>query len=228
MTSKPTLAARARRAALAAAIVAAVAPAAHAETGAGTALKNTAIAGSVATWAVALFNGAPVVDCLTHGNSNGPGSEWGVRLQGGTDAELKYAMLAAERRPCDLTNALGWSLDVSPIAGVSYWEADSGSAYSRHAWDVAYVPMMHWRHPVAAQTNVDVEFGIGPAYLSEASIGDRQKSTNFQFSDHFGIGLGSSDGKWRVGFEFRHISNLSIQTPNAAVDYKGIAISYRP
>jgi lipid A 3-O-deacylase len=230
MTSNHSLAAAARHAALAAAFVAVLAPAvpAHAETGAGTALKNTAIAGSVATWAVALFNGAPIGDCLVQGNSNGPGGEWGLRLQGGSDAELKYGMVAAERRNCALTNALGWSLDVSPVVGLSYWDADSGSLYAHHAWDLAYVPMMHWRHPVAAQTNVDVEFGIGPAYLSEANIGDRQKSTNFQFSDHFGVGLGSSDGKWRVGFEFRHISNLSIQTPNAAVDYKGIAISYRP
>ena len=225
MTSNKPLAASAAAALLAAFVLAAPA---RAETGAGTALKNTAIAGSVATWVVALFNGAPVGDCLVRGNGNGPGSDWGLRLQGGTDAELKYGMVAAERRDCHLTDALGWSLDVSPIVGASYWNADSGSAYAHHAWDLAYVPMMHWRHPVASQTNFDVEFGIGPAYLSEASIGDRQKSTNFQFSDHFGLGVGSSDGKWRVGFEFRHISNLSIQTPNAAVDYKGIAISYRP
>ena len=225
MTSNKPLAASAAAVLLAAFALAAPA---RAETGAGTALKNTAIAGSVATWAVALFNGAPVGDCLVRGNSNGPGSDWGLRLQGGKDAELKYGMVAAERRDCHLTDALGWSLDVSPIVGASYWDADSTSAYAHHAWDLAYVPMMHWRHPVASQTNFDVEFGIGPAYLSEASIGDRQKSTNFQFSDHFGLGVGSSDGKWRVGFEFRHISNLSIQTPNAAVDYKGIALSYRP
>jgi hypothetical protein len=88
--------------------------------------------------------------------------------------------------------------------------------------------MMHWRHGLSGGTNWDVEFGIGPDYLSEASIGNRQKSTNFQFSDHFGLGIGSRDGTWRLGFEFRHISNLSIQTPNAAVDFKGIAFSYRP
>jgi len=223
MTNKHPLAAAA---ALAAAL--ALSPAARAETGTGTALKNTAIAGTVATWAVALFNGAPIGDCLVQGNSNGPGGEWGLRAQGGKDAELKYAMLAAERRSCYLTNALGWSLDMAPVLGASYWEADSSSAYAHHAWDLAYVPMMHWKHGLASQTDFDVEFGIGPAYLSEASIGDRQKSTNFQFSDHFGLGVGSHDGKWRVGFEFRHVSNLSIQTPNAAVDFKGIAFTYRP
>jgi len=200
----------------------------HAESGADTALKNTAIAGSLATWAYALFKGSPVGGCLVDG-ARGPGSDWGFRLQGGKDSELKYGMLAAERRNCHLTDALGFSLDVSPVIGVSAWEADSDSAYAHHAWDLAYVPMMHWRTPVAGGVNnFDVEFGIGPDYLSKSSIGDRVKSTNFQFSDHFGLGFGSASGSWRVGFEFRHLSNLSIKTPNTAVDFKGIAFSYRP
>ncbi len=201
---------------------------AHAESSSGSALKNTAIAGTVATWAVALWRGAPVGDCLVQGNSSGPGADWGLRVQAGKDAELKYASLGAERRECFLTNAGGFSLDVAPVVAAGFWDADSQSLYSHKAWDVSYVPMMHWRYPVAQHTRIDFEFGIGPTYLSEPDIGDRRKSTSFQFSDHFGIGLGSADGHWRVGFAFRHVSNLSIKTPNAAVDFKGIAIEWRP
>ena len=72
------------------------------------------------------------------------------------------------------------------------------------------------------------EFGIGPSYLSESNIGNRQKGSNFQFSDHFGVGVSSADGHWRAGFAFRHISNLSIRTPNNAVDFKGVAIEWTP
>ncbi|MFL6679940.1 MAG: hypothetical protein ACJ8IK_16490, partial [Burkholderiaceae bacterium] len=61
---RPRPAARATLAALLA--IAAAAPA-HAETGAGTALKNTAIAGTIATWTVAALKGAPFFSCLDHG-----------------------------------------------------------------------------------------------------------------------------------------------------------------
>lgn len=199
---------------------------ARAETAAGTALKNTAIVGTVATWAYAFFKGAPFGSCLLNGSSTD--DHWGARVAAGKDAELKYASVGLERHECALTDAGPFSLDVSPVAAVGAWRADSGSQYAHRAWDFSYVPMMHWRTPVSAQTRLDFEFGIGPAYLSEANIGNRQKSTNFQFSDHFGIGLSSADGHWRGGFAFRHISNLSIQTPNRAVDFKGVALEWTP
>ncbi|HEX4511086.1 MAG TPA: acyloxyacyl hydrolase [Burkholderiaceae bacterium] len=201
---------------------------ARSETGTGSALKNTAIAGTVASWAVALLKGGPVGDCLIQGNSNGPGAGWGLRLQEGQDSELKMVQVGAERRECQLTQAAGFALDVSPIASVGYWQADSGSTYAHRAFDVAYVPMLHWRLPVADHTRIDFEFGIGPMYMNQHDIGNRQKGSDFQFSDQFGVGLGSSDGKWRIGFAFRHVSNLDIKDPNDAVDFKGVVLSYRP
>lgn len=221
--------ARARRDVGAAILGAALAATAAAETGTGTALKNTAIAGTVVSWAVAFFKGGPVGGCLVHGDSGGPGADWGLRLQEGQDSELKMVELGAERRECALVPAAaGFSLDVAPVASLGYWEADSDSLYHHHAFDLAYVPMLHWRLPVADHTRLDFEFGIGPMYLSEPQIGNRIKSTGFQFSDHFGVGLGSSDGKWRIGFAFRHVSNLDIKDPNDAVDFKGVVLSYRP
>jgi lipid A 3-O-deacylase len=211
--------------ALSALSLVAAAPA-QAETSSGTALKNTAIAGTVATWAVALLKGAPVGSCLVHGDSADP--NWGARVAAGKDAELKYASIGVERHECALTGLGGFTLDMSPVVAAGAWKADSDSLYSHHAWDVSFVPMMHWRYPVASQTRLDFEFGIGPAYLSESNIGDRQKGSNFQFSDHFGVGLGSADGHWRVGFAFRHLSNLSIRSPNNAVDFKGIALEWTP
>ena len=53
---------------LAALALAATSPA-RAESGAGTALKNTAIVGTIATWTVAALKGAPFFDCLAHGQS---------------------------------------------------------------------------------------------------------------------------------------------------------------
>ncbi|HYP30748.1 MAG TPA: acyloxyacyl hydrolase [Burkholderiaceae bacterium] len=217
----------AARATVAAAVLALAAAApAHAETGTGTALKNTAIAGTIATWTVAALKGAPFLGCLDHGTPGHDG--WGARVAAGKDSELSYESIGAERHECQLTDVGPFSLDMSPLLSASAWQAKSDSAYSHSAFDLAFVPMMHWRYPVGGGARLDLEFGIGPAYLSESNIGNRQKGSNFQFSDHFGVGLSSADGHWRAGFAFRHISNLSIRTPNNAVDFKGIAVEYTP
>ena len=210
----------------AAALALAAAAPAHAETGLGSALKNTAIAGTIATWTVAALRGAPFFGCLAHGQAGN--DAWGGRVFAAKDAELSTESVGVERHECQLTEVGGFSLDMSPMIAASAWQAKSGSRFNDSAWDIAFVPMMHWRTPVAGGTRLDLEFGIGPAYLSESDIGNRQKGSNFQFSDHFGIGLSSADGHWRAGFAFRHISNLSIKTPNNAVDFKGIALEWTP
>jgi hypothetical protein len=210
---------------LAAAMLLGAAPA-RAETSGGTALKNTAIVGTVATWAYSWYKGAPFGSCLVYGDAKDDG--WGARVAAGKDSELKYESIGAERHECRMADAGPFSLDMSPVIAAGAWQADGGSLYARHAWDVSLVPMFHWRYPVSAGARLDLEFGIGPAYLSESSIGDRVKSTNFQFSDHFGIGVSSADGHWRAGFAFRHLSNLSIKTPNTAVDFKGVALEWTP
>ena len=210
---------------LAAAALLAV-PAVHAETGAGSALKNTAIAGTVATWTVAALKGAPFFGCTFHGQAGN--DAWGGRVSAAKDSELSLETIGVERHECQLTSVSGFSLDMSPEISASAWQAKSDSKYSHSAWDVELVPMMHWRYPVAESTRLDLEFGIGPSYLSESNIGDRQKGSNFQFSDHFGIGISSADGHWRGGFAFRHLSNLSIRTPNNAVDFKGVVLEWTP
>ncbi len=211
--------------ALATLALAAAAPA-QAETGLGSALKNTAIAGTVATWTVAALKGAPFFGCTFHGQSGN--DAWGGRVSAAKDAELSLETIGVERHECQLTSVAGFSLDLSPEISASAWQAKSDSRYSHSAWDVELVPMMHWRYPVAESARLDLEFGIGPSYLSESNIGDRQKGSNFQFSDHFGIGISSADGHWRGGFAFRHLSNLSIRTPNNAVDFKGLVLEWTP
>jgi len=227
MHSTPSAFRRSRLAAgLSAALALAAAAPAHAETGLGSALKNTAIAGTIATWTVAALRDAPFFGCLAHGQAGH--DAWGGRVFAAKDAELSTESLGVERHECQLTEVAGFSLDMSPTIAASAWQAKSDSKYQHSAWDIAFVPMMHWRTPVGAGTRLDLEFGIGPAYLSEVDIGNRQKGSGFQFSDHFGIGVSSADGHWRAGFAFRHISNLSIKTPNNAVDFKGIALEWTP
>lgn len=92
---------------------------------------------------------------------------------------------------------------------------------SAHAWDAAAIPMLHWRVPFTQRMIATLDFGIGVSYLSESNIGMRIKGTNFQFSDHIGIGIEDLIGKWRAGIGYRHISNADISNPNNGVDFVG-------
>ena len=199
--------------------------------------KTTTIVGTVASWTVAFLKGAPVGDCLVNGPSSGDG--WGLRVQQGKDKELSMWQLGAVRRDCHLTQVAGFDLDVAPVASVGYWEAKAtyvpigGGAYALNTphqttWDAAFVPMLHWKLPLGEAVLLDTEVGIGPAWLNNPEFGTRHKSTNFQFSDHLGIGLASRDGHWRIAYAYRHVSNADIQKPNNAVDFKGVVLEWKP
>src|ERR1700739_3788283 len=113
----------ARLASAAAGLALAAAAPAHAETGLGTGLKNTAIAGTVATWAVSALKGAPFFDCLASGQRGNSG--WGGRFAAGKDSELSYESLGVERHECPLTTVGPFSLDLSPVISAGAWQAKS-------------------------------------------------------------------------------------------------------
>ena len=185
-------------------------------------LKDATIVGTLTSWGVAAWNGAPLGRCLTNEDA------FGGRVQGGKDKELKFLSIAAVRRECHLSDVGGFSLEMAPVLSAGRWTASSSTGGATRAWDLAFVPMMRWKQPLGASLRYDLEFGIGPAYLSQSHVGDRVKSTNFQFSDHLGIGLGSADGHWRVGLAYRHVSNADIRSPNNAVDFKGLSLEFQP
>lgn len=175
-------------------------------------------------------------DCLVNGPRDGDG--WGLRAQEGHDKELKFWSVGAVRRDCHLTQVAGFALDVAPVASVGFWRADAtytplGSGFvlntpHQTTWDVAFVPMLHWKLPLGPSVLLDTEVGIGPAWLNNPEFGTRRKSTNFQFSDHLGIGLATRDGHWRIEYAYRHVSNADIRKPNNAVDFKGLVLEWKP
>jgi len=72
---------------------------------------------------------------------------------------------------------------------------------------------------------LDVGFGIGVSYLMDPSVGNRRKSTNFQFSDEFSFGISDGTDTYRVAYQYRHISNAGIGTLNNAVDFSGLTLT---
>jgi hypothetical protein len=182
--------------------------------------KQGAVFGAVVTWAYALWVGLPLTDCRDRG----------LHLRGeyGEDDELQISSLGLYKHDCLLKESNLGRLSYTPMLNLTHWAGDSSSRYSRSTFDIAAVPMIRWSPNTPSwPVRLDVEFGVGVALLGEPSIGNRQKTTSFQFSDHSGFGISDPSGSWRLGFAFRHLSNLNIGTPNNGANFFGASLEVR-
>lgn len=183
-------------------------------------LKNFAVIGSLASYAFGYAHRSDLESCA------GPVR---VLYQGGKDDELTVHTVGASFFDCNLgsgTSILwGTGFRISPTVMVSHWSANSGTGASS-ASEFTLVPRAQFFWPIGPG-KFDILFGIGPSYLSESNVGSRRKSTNFQFSDEFGIGFSDHQETFRLGFSYRHISNANIQKPNNNVDFMGVSLTVR-
>jgi hypothetical protein len=182
-------------------------------------LKNSAIAGSLATYAFAYLNRDAIAPCTKSVRGT---------AQSGKDQELSVTTVGASFADCNLSSQrrpLGLDLRISPTLLFSNWTADSGAG-ERSASELTFVPRAQyvWTTSFA---RLDTTFGIGVSYLSAADVGARNKSTNFQFSDEISVGISDPSDWVRLGFNYRHISNADIRKPNNGVDYHGISLTVR-
>lgn len=182
--------------------------------------KQGAVFGAVATWTYALWAGLPLTNCRDRG----------LHLRGeyGEDDELQISSLGLYKHDCLLKEYDSGRLSYTPMINITHWSADSTSLYSRSTFDIAAIPMIRWSPKLRSwPVRLDVEFGVGVALLGEPSIGNRQKTTSFQFSDHSGFGISDHSGLWRLGFAFRHLSNLNLGTPNNGANFFGASLEVR-
>lgn len=70
------------------------------------------------------------------------------------------------------------------------------------------------------------EVGLGASLFSRDTLGSKEFSTHFQFSQHLGLGV-ELGGTWSVGWQYAHYSNADIERPNDGVDFHQIAASVR-
>ena len=193
----------------------------HAESGSGSsnALRFAAVGGTLSSWAYAAWKGAPFTDCR--------GAQWQARSQIARDKELDLVSVGGAYGECQMLSVGDWNLSHQTSVSLGRWDTRGAVSGAQSAWDLAVVPLVHWQHAAFEGHKLELEFGVGPALLTEPHIGNRYKSTQYQFSDHLGVNLVDGSGKWRVGLAWRHISNLDIQTPNNGVDFKGVTVAFR-
>ena len=79
-----------------------------------------------------------------------------------------------------------------------------------------FMPNANWRPFVFA--------GVGPAWISRTQLGDRDLSSEFQFSSRLGVGLRNS--RHSLAVEARHLSNGGIKEPNEGLSYWNLTYGY--
>ena len=180
-----------------------------------TALKFAAVGGTLFTAAYALWEGSSWDDC---GHSG-----WRALAGGFKDKELRSEMVGVDGSRCDLTTAGGWNLNWRPEFSATDWQARGDVTGAKNAIDLAATPMFEWDHPLSGAWRFQSRLGIGADWLDHPEIGNRHKSTQYQFADRVGMGVGTETV--RLELVYRHLSNADIKRPNNGVDFKGLVLS---
>ncbi|HIQ39993.1 MAG TPA: acyloxyacyl hydrolase [Sulfurivirga caldicuralii] len=192
---------------------------AQAEDSTDTALKNTAIAGTLLSWGMAwLWGDAPLTRALV------PTQGQHLALTMGTENHTTLAQLIYARDfASTLLDGPTWQLIGHWEASLSNWWADKAQRTEQQGWMLGLTPVLQYQFKTVLRPYI--EFGIGVKYLSGIRIADQYKSTQFQFGDLTGIGIQYRN--LQLGFRFLHISNAGIETPNPATNYYTLKMDYR-
>ncbi|MDY0136328.1 MAG: acyloxyacyl hydrolase [Thiomicrospira sp.] len=111
-----------------------------------------------------------------------------------------------------------WEVDLA------YWQSRLTQPKSKDGYTFSVTPVLSYRLTRVALTPY-LETGIGLAYISNSTMENIDKSTNFQFTEILGVGVQLAD--WRLGYRYRHISNAGISLPNNATDIHSVHLSYQ-
>ena len=70
------------------------------------------------------------------------------------------------------------------------------------------------------------EVGLGVSLFSRDTLGNKEFSTHFQFSEHLGLGVMFTDSVF-AGWQYSHYSNADIDEPNDGIDMHQAVIGMR-
>nr|MDA3806331.1 acyloxyacyl hydrolase [Thiomicrorhabdus sp.] len=88
---------------------------------------------------------------------------------------------------------------------------------------IGITPVFHYQ-PKNYRYTPFIEMGGGPHLLSDITIENDYKSTQFQFGSIFGLGVKNQD--FEISYRYLHISNAGIEMPNPGTDFHNIHVGY--
>lgn len=108
-----------------------------------------------------------------------------------------------------------WTADIRPEIEVSRFHYSGPSDGPSRVWQGGAVGMLRVARSEGGLTPYG-EVGLGGSMFSHSSLGPKDFSTIFQFSEHLGAGV--EFGRFTAGWRYSHFSNAGIRKPNNGVD----------
>jgi lipid A 3-O-deacylase len=127
-------------------------------------------------------------------------------------------------------------LSGKPITLTGYWEAGPGywrntkskSGENNSLLIMSGSPVLQiWLGEYDLQrTAVFFEVGVGPAYLTETSLGNADLGSHWQFEDKFSLGINfGTERPLQFFYRYYHYSNLGFKEPNRGLDLHTFAFT---
>lgn len=186
-----------------------------------TALKDLAIIGSLASWWLSYQSGNNPFQqaLLVNPDSHKVGYSHGYENKNQFN-HFYYAK--------DLLNPLiekpRWGLYGHWEAGIETWSSSNRNSAAADGYIFRLAPVMEYVYKTP-DVQPYAELSIGINYLSNSTIENTNKSSQFHFVEYIGTGI--KVRSFKIGYRFMHISNAGISLPNPASDVHKINISYQ-
>lgn len=130
----------------------------------------------------------------------------------------------APRWDWDVNWLQGWPIELTGYweAGVGYWRSNkTESGQNGQLYIFSGSPILQiWVGEVDLKRNaVFFEIGVGPAYLSQSSLGKIDLGSHWHFEDKFGVGLNfDTENPVQLIYRYYHYSNAGFKEPNRGLD----------
>ena len=116
-----------------------------------------------------------------------------------------------------------WEVSGRLEGSLHYWSSTLENPENKSGYIIGITPVFHYQPKNFTYTPF-IEMGGGPHLLSDITIENDYKSTQFQFGSIFGLGVKNQD--FEISYRYLHISNAGIEMPNPGTDFHNIHIGY--
>ena len=107
------------------------------------------------------------------------------------------------------------------VVGVGYTDIRTNAGFDEHVQAVSIFPQLNL-YPKDNSGKVRPMFfvrALGPTWLSDRRLGEREQGRNFCFQAQIGGGIWfGKDKDWLVALSYKHFSNAGLFDPNEAFD----------
>lgn len=185
------------------------------------ALMNATIIGAIASLGYACYEGKAPCSLTPDVDTE----KLTISVDAGTDNSVQQVRLAVG---ADWMENL-YEGDTFEIGGRweingNYWTSTKTNPANKDGYILGLTPVFHYRWKLGS-VKPYFELGGGPQLLSDITIENEYKSTQFQFGSILGFGV--ENDALEFGYRYLHISNANIELPNPGTDFHSFHIGYK-